>query len=194
MTIAGRDGPWIRADDSARRGVLYVRPPLSPSPPITRGLIAHAPTYSAIQVVYPLLAGLGIGGLFVPPLIALQAAMPGKDMATSTATYGLIRQLGATIGVSVGQAVWSSVRLSISLLPSHLPPAPFRLSPRLFCLLADATRTQSTTRSSASVSRTSPSHPRSPRPPRPSRTASASSTRCSRPPCGTRGSTRTRAR
>ncbi|KAF7790211.1 hypothetical protein EIP86_001163 [Pleurotus ostreatoroseus] len=62
----------------------------------------------AVQEVYPLLAGLGLGGLFFPPLIAVQAAMPGKDMATSTATLGLLRQLGSTIGVSIGQAIWSS--------------------------------------------------------------------------------------
>ena len=35
----------------------------------------------------------------------MQAAMPIKDMATSTATVGLLRQLGSTIGVSVGQSV-----------------------------------------------------------------------------------------
>lgn len=39
----------------------------------------------------------------------MQAAMPNKDMATSTAAVGLVRQLGSTIGVSVGQAIWTSV-------------------------------------------------------------------------------------
>lgn len=36
--------------------------------------------------------------------------MPLKDMATSTSTFGFIRQLGGTIGISIGQAIWSSVR------------------------------------------------------------------------------------
>jgi hypothetical protein len=45
----------------------------------------------------------------------MQAAMPSKDMATSTATVGLLRQLGSTIGVSIGQAIWSSVSYSGSL-------------------------------------------------------------------------------
>ncbi|KAF8531473.1 MFS amino acid permease [Gautieria morchelliformis] len=62
----------------------------------------------AEQVIYPLIAGTGIGGLFQTPLIGLQAAMPVKDMATTTATMGLIKTLGATIGVSVGQAIWTS--------------------------------------------------------------------------------------
>lgn len=75
---------------------------------------------SAVQEVYPLLAGLGLGGLFFPPLIALQAAMPGKDMATSTATLGLLRQLGSTIGVSIGQAIWSSVSAGSSTLSMML--------------------------------------------------------------------------
>ena len=55
-----------------------------------------------------MIAGVGCGALFFPPLVQVQAAMPARDMATSTATLGLLRQLGATIGVSVGQAIWSS--------------------------------------------------------------------------------------
>ncbi|KAF8531472.1 major facilitator superfamily domain-containing protein [Gautieria morchelliformis] len=62
----------------------------------------------AEQVIYPLIAGIGIGGLFQPPLVGVQAAMPVKDMATATVTMGLIKTLGATIGVSVGQAIWTS--------------------------------------------------------------------------------------
>ncbi|KAI0090161.1 MFS general substrate transporter [Irpex rosettiformis] len=63
---------------------------------------------SATKVIYPLIAGLGLGGLFYPPILAMQAAMPIKDMATSTATVGLLRQLGSTVGVAVGQAIWTS--------------------------------------------------------------------------------------
>jgi hypothetical protein len=46
---------------------------------------------SALQIIYPLIAGVGLGGLFLPPLIGLQAAMPVKDMATSSTTFGLFR-------------------------------------------------------------------------------------------------------
>lgn len=60
-------------------------------------------------MIFTLIAGMGVGGLFFPPLTLIQAAMPVKDMATSTATLGLLRLLGATIGLSVGQAIWSTV-------------------------------------------------------------------------------------
>jgi hypothetical protein len=38
-----------------------------------------------------LITGIGIGTYFVTALVALQSAMPLKDMATSTATFGLVR-------------------------------------------------------------------------------------------------------
>ncbi|CAL1714499.1 unnamed protein product [Somion occarium] len=73
----------------------------------------------ALQLVYPLIAGIGFGGLFHPPLIGMQAAMPIKDMATSTATFGLIRQIGATVGTAVGQAIWSTeLQKRISAIPN----------------------------------------------------------------------------
>ncbi|KAI0336510.1 MFS amino acid permease [Cubamyces sp. BRFM 1775] len=84
---------------------------------------------TAMQVLYPLVAALGIGCLFQTPLIGLQAAMPLKDMATSTAAFILIRTLGGTVGISVGEAIISSelrkrvshiAGLSIDTSPSAL--------------------------------------------------------------------------
>ncbi|VDC06640.1 unnamed protein product [Peniophora sp. CBMAI 1063] len=63
----------------------------------------------AEKVLYIFVAALGVGCLFQTPLIGLQAAMPLKDMATSTATFGFLRTLGGTIGISIGQAIYSSV-------------------------------------------------------------------------------------
>ncbi|KAF8342219.1 major facilitator superfamily domain-containing protein [Cantharellus anzutake] len=54
------------------------------------------------------IAAIGTGCLFQTPLIALQAAMPLKDMATSTSAFTLLRMLGGTIGISVGNAIYSS--------------------------------------------------------------------------------------
>lgn len=73
----------------------------------------------AVQEIFPLIAGLGLGGLFQVPLIGMQAAMPLKDMATSTGGLMLVRLLGSTISVSVGQAIWSSeLNKRISKLPA----------------------------------------------------------------------------
>lgn len=68
----------------------------------------------AERALFPLVAALGTGCLFQIPLIGLQAAMPLKDMATSTSAFVFLRQLGGTIGISIGQAIWSSVCAAIS--------------------------------------------------------------------------------
>jgi EmrB/QacA subfamily drug resistance transporter len=74
---------------------------------------------TAVKVVFPLIAAVGLGCLFQTPLIGLQAAMPIKDMATSTATFGFIRTLGATVGISIGQAIYSStLRKKIARIPN----------------------------------------------------------------------------
>ncbi|KAG6851242.1 hypothetical protein H0H93_011678 [Arthromyces matolae] len=96
-----------------------------------------ASSSQAVKEVYPLIAALGLGTLFQTPLIGLQAAMPIKDMATSTATFGFIRYmlraypndplnipylgrtLGGTVGISIGQAIFSSiVRKKIARIPN----------------------------------------------------------------------------
>ncbi|KAF9469176.1 MFS general substrate transporter [Collybia nuda] len=74
---------------------------------------------TAEKVLLPLVASIGIGCLFQVPLIGLQAAMPIKDMATSTSTFGFIRTLGGTVGISVGQAIFSStIRKKIAGIPN----------------------------------------------------------------------------
>jgi hypothetical protein len=47
--------------------------------------------FSAVQEIYPLITGAGLGSLFAINLIAIQAAMSVKDMATTTGTMGLMR-------------------------------------------------------------------------------------------------------
>ncbi|KAG2116460.1 MFS general substrate transporter [Suillus discolor] len=59
-------------------------------------------TNVAAQEIYPLITSLGVGCLF-------QAAMPIKDMATSTGTFMFLRTLGSTVGMAMGEAVISSV-------------------------------------------------------------------------------------
>jgi len=66
-------------------------------------------TNAAEKEVYPFIAALGIGCLFQTPLIAIQAAMPIKDMATSTGAFVFLRTLGGTVGITIGEAIISSV-------------------------------------------------------------------------------------
>lgn len=76
-------------------------------------------------MLFTLVPSIGCGPLFLGPLIALQAAMPMKDMATSTAAMGFVRYstfseakpcsnrfsriMGSTVGVAVGQVIFTSV-------------------------------------------------------------------------------------
>lgn len=85
---------------------------------------------NAERVLYLLVAALGIGCLFQTPLIGLQAAMPLKDMATSTATFGFIRTLGGTVGISIGQAIISGfLRRKVSQIPNlHIDTSPAALN------------------------------------------------------------------
>ena len=63
------------------------------------------PYNTAKSVVYLLITGTGIGGLFQTPLIALQAAMPSRDMAVATGAMVLFRLLGSATGVAIGGSV-----------------------------------------------------------------------------------------
>ena len=47
--------------------------------------------YRAEKLLYTLVASIGYGPMFTVPLVALQAAMPLKDMATSTAAMEFVK-------------------------------------------------------------------------------------------------------
>ncbi|KAG1877930.1 MFS general substrate transporter [Suillus subalutaceus] len=72
-------------------------------------IMLESTSTNAEKEIYPLIAALGIGCLFQTPLIGLQAAMPLKDMATSTSAFVFLRTLGGTIGITIGEAIISSV-------------------------------------------------------------------------------------
>ena len=67
-----------------------------------------ANTSQALQEVYPLIAGLGLGCLFQTPLIALTAAMPPAEMATSVASYALVRTASGTVGITIAGSIFNS--------------------------------------------------------------------------------------
>lgn len=92
------------------------------------GLMTRLDAYSnrAEKVLFPLIAAVGLGNLFQLPLIGLQAAMPIQDMATSTGAFTFLRTLGGTVGISVGQAILTSV---VRNKVSKIPNANFDTSP-----------------------------------------------------------------
>ncbi|KAN0076816.1 Major facilitator superfamily domain containing protein [Tylopilus felleus] len=63
----------------------------------------------AEQELYPLVAAIGVGFLYQIPIVALQAAMPMKDMATATSAFMFLRVLGAAVGLAADEAIIASV-------------------------------------------------------------------------------------
>ncbi|KAL8922158.1 MAG: hypothetical protein Q9208_005353 [Pyrenodesmia sp. 3 TL-2023] len=74
------------------------------------GMFIHLDSTSPlIQIVgFQLVAGLGSGMLFEPPLIALQAHVSQQDTATATATHGFILALATSISLVVGGVVFQN--------------------------------------------------------------------------------------
>ena len=54
---------------------------------------------------FEIVAGIGAGMLFEPPLIALQALVAQDDIATATATLGFIRNLATSMSVVIAGVV-----------------------------------------------------------------------------------------
>ncbi|KAF2681833.1 multidrug resistance protein fnx1 [Lentithecium fluviatile CBS 122367] len=59
-------------------------------------------------IIYQIIAGIGVGPNFQSPLIALQSLVPKRDIATATATFGFVRNLGSAISVVVGSVVFNN--------------------------------------------------------------------------------------
>ncbi|GIZ42149.1 hypothetical protein CKM354_000542800 [Cercospora kikuchii] len=74
------------------------------------GLFVHLGVSSGIAeiIIFQLIAGVGSGLLFEPPLIAVQNNVQQSDTATATATLGLIRNLSTSISVIIGGVVFSN--------------------------------------------------------------------------------------
>lgn len=83
---------------------------------ITVGMVlfsfVHADTPLWQSMLIMLMFGLGLGNMMQPLTLAIQNAMPPKDMGVSTAAATFFRQIGATLGVAV----------FLSLLFSELTP------------------------------------------------------------------------
>jgi MFS family permease len=79
-----------------------------------------ADTPVALQEIYPLLAGIGLGPLFQTPLVALTAAMPPAQMAVSVASYALVRSASGTVGITVAGAIFNAgVQSRLKNIPEY---------------------------------------------------------------------------
>lgn len=72
------------------------------------GLFTTLPAELAVTrvVTFQITICFGIGALFQPPLVALQAHLESEDVATGTATFGFVRTLAAGFSIVAGQAIF----------------------------------------------------------------------------------------
>ncbi|KIW77236.1 hypothetical protein Z517_09682 [Fonsecaea pedrosoi CBS 271.37] len=82
-------------------------------------LLFSRTTGIGVYVVAALVEGAGVGFVFQPSLVALQALSTRPDVAVTTSTRNWVRALGSAVGVAVSTAIQYSV--TISSLPANLP-------------------------------------------------------------------------
>lgn len=89
---------------------------------IGNGLFIHLNETSSLAeiVILQIIAGIGAGMLFEPPLIAIQAFVKQDDTATATATFGFIRNLATSSSIVIGGVVFKN---SMSKQQSQLQAA-----------------------------------------------------------------------
>ncbi|PPQ66125.1 hypothetical protein CVT26_010926 [Gymnopilus dilepis] len=78
--------------------------------------LLDANTNVVSQVLYPLIAGIGIGMLFHAPYQVFTRALKPNEIATGTSAFFLIRFTGATIGLAVAGTIFYA-RASTQLPP-----------------------------------------------------------------------------
>lgn len=69
-------------------------------------IMMDANTTTAQVVGYQILAGIGSGLLFEPPLIAVQSQVHQQDVATATSTLSFVRCIALTISVVIGGTIF----------------------------------------------------------------------------------------
>lgn len=68
----------------------------------------HADSSWAKIIIYQIIAGIGMGSLLQPPLVALQAGIKQRDIASSTATSNFLRLIAESISLVVGQVIFQN--------------------------------------------------------------------------------------
>lgn len=89
---------------------------------IGNGLYIHLNAVTPIGSImaFEVVAGMGAGFLFDPPLIALQALVAQDDTATATATLGFVRNVGLSLSIVIGGIIFQNgMHLQRSNLQDH---------------------------------------------------------------------------
>ncbi|KAK7613426.1 major facilitator superfamily domain-containing protein [Phyllosticta paracitricarpa] len=71
-------------------------------------IMIGANTSWAKIIIFQIVAGIGVGPNFQSPLIALQAHVNPRDIATATATFGFTRNLATAASVVIGSVVFQN--------------------------------------------------------------------------------------
>ncbi len=74
------------------------------------GLLINRKAQSTLREIVPfeIVAGIGSRLLFEPPLIALQTLVLQEDIATATATFGFIRNIGLVLSIVIDSVVFQN--------------------------------------------------------------------------------------
>ena len=59
-------------------------------------------------IIFQLIAGLGVGLVFQSPLIALQSLVAPENLATATATFGFVRNIGCSMSIVLGGVLFQN--------------------------------------------------------------------------------------
>lgn len=71
-------------------------------------VILNTSTSAGSIIGFEIVASIGAGLLFQPPLVALQAQVDPKDTATATATLGFVRSLATCLSIVIGGVVFQN--------------------------------------------------------------------------------------
>ncbi|WP_067817514.1 MDR family MFS transporter [Nocardia inohanensis] len=94
----------ISGQTISRTGRYKWFPPIGATLVVVGLFLLHfvtADTHLWVAMIFMLILGLGLGNLMQPLTLALQNALPPKDMGVSTAAATFFRQIGGTLGVAI---------------------------------------------------------------------------------------------
>ena len=71
-------------------------------------ILIDATTPLGTVIAFEIIAGIGAGLLFEPPLIAIQSMVSQDDTATATSTFGFVRNIGTCLSIVIGGVVFQN--------------------------------------------------------------------------------------